>query len=94
MKRLFLFVFLFLSACSIYRSADRADFESDASELRIKSLQKTTCSQISIASQAEQSRLVTSIGDEFLWEHRLTSESIYESTDLKGTYCLYDVEFE
>lgn len=94
MKRLFLFVFLFLSACSIYRSADRAEFESDAPALRIKSLQKTTCSQTSIAPQSQQSRLLTTINNEFLWEHRLSEQSLYESTDLKGTYCLYDVEFE
>lgn len=99
MKRLFYFSILILQlvslpACSIYRSADRAEFESDAPSIRIKSVQKISCSRQSVALQASQSRLVTTVADEFVWEHRLDSQSIYESTNLKGTYCLYDIEFE
>ncbi len=99
MKRLFLFLFLIATAgsvmsCSIYKSADRNNFESEAPTFKIKSLQKTTCSGQSLASEASQSRLLTTIDDEFLWEHKIQQNSFYESTDLKGTYCLYDVTFE
>ncbi|MES2801111.1 MAG: hypothetical protein V4654_01345 [Bdellovibrionota bacterium] len=93
-KRLFLFLLLALSSCSIYRSADRADFESESPSLKIKSLQKITCSQQSLANEATQSRLITTINDEFLWEHQVQNIPHYESSDLKGTYCLYDVTFE
>ena len=81
-------------SCSIYKSADRNNFESEAPTFKIKSLQKTTCSGQSLASEASQSRLLTTIDDEFLWEHKIQQNSFYESTDLKGTYCLYDVTFE
>ncbi|WP_409477534.1 hypothetical protein [Pseudobdellovibrio sp. HCB154] len=99
MKRLFLFLFLVSSfssifSCSIYKSADRNNFESEVPTFKIKSLQKQTCSAQSIASEASQSRLLTAIDDEFLWEHQIQQNSFYESTDLKGTYCLYDVTFE
>lgn len=99
MKRLFLFLFLALSSCavlscSIYKSADRNNFESDAPTLKIKSLQKIACSAQSLAAEASQSRLLTTIDNEFLWEHQIQKNSYYESTDLKGTYCLYDVTFE
>jgi hypothetical protein len=95
MKRLFLFLILMIcSSCSIYKSADRNSFESDAPAIKIKSLQKMTCSAQSLATEASQSRLLTTIDDEFLWEHKIQENSYYESTDLKGTYCLYDVTFE
>lgn len=94
MKRLFLFLFLLTTSCSIYKSADRNNFESEAPTLKIRSLQKMTCSAQSIAPEASQSRLLTTIHDEFLWEHQIQNNSFYESTDLKGTYCLYDVTFE
>ena len=93
-KRLFLFLFLTLSSCSIYKSADRADFESESPTFKIKSLQKTTCSGQSLASESSQSRLITTVNDEFLWEHQVQQHPYYESNDLKGTYCLYDVTFE
>lgn len=93
-KRLFLFSIFILTSCSIYRSADRNDFESESPQLRIKSLQKQSCSNETLASEASQSRLLTTVNDEFLWEHVVLQKSYYESTDLKGTYCLYDVTFE
>jgi hypothetical protein len=93
-KRLFLFSVFLLTSCSIYRSADRNNFESESPQIRIRSLQKQSCSNQTLASSASQSRLLTTFNDEFLWEHVIQSTSVYESTDLKGNYCLYDVTFE
>ena len=83
-----------MTSCSIYKSADRNDFETEAPALRIKSLRKTACSQETIAHEASFSRLVTVIEDEFIWEHEVEKVTFFESTDLKGTYCFYDVKFE
>lgn len=99
MKRLFLFL-IWLSAlslfssCSIYRSADRNDFETESPSFKIKSLQKMNCSNESLAEAASQSRFVITVNDTFLWEHQVNQISYYESNDLKGNYCLYDVTFE
>lgn len=99
MKRLFLFLFivnlsLSILSCSIYKSADRNDFEAAAPTLKIKSLTKTSCSEATVANEANHSRLLTVIGDEFVWQHDLQNITYFESTDLKGTYCFYDVTFE
>lgn len=95
MKRLFLFLYLVSTAsCSIYKSADRNDFETESPTFKIKSLQKIDCSGKTLATESTQSRLITTIDDTFLWEHQVQETPIYESNDLKGTYCLYDVTFE
>ena len=95
MKRLFLFLFLVsITSCSIYKSADRNDFEKESPTFKIKSLHKTACSQETIASEASHSRLITVVDDEFVWQHDVRQMTYFESTDLKGTYCFYDVTFE
>ncbi|AZZ37135.1 hypothetical protein CIK05_10135 [Bdellovibrio sp. qaytius] len=99
MKRLFLFLILLsfsglISSCSIYKSADRNNFETESPTLKIKSLQKIDCSGQSLAAQATESRLIANIEDTFLWEYKINQTPHYESNDLKGTYCLYDVTFE
>lgn len=98
-KRLFIFFFLIVlsnafSSCSIYKSADRHDFESESASLKIKSLRKTTCSNESVASEATLSRLITVVNDEFLWQHDVRDMTYFESTNLKGTFCFYDVTLE
>ena len=98
-KRLFLFLFLItlsnaIFSCSIYKSADRNDFEAEASTLKIKSLLKTSCSNESVASEASYSRLITVVNDEFLWQHDVRDMTYFESTNLKGTFCFYDVTLE
>ncbi len=98
-KRLFLFLFLIalsnaIFSCSIYKSADRNDFESEASTLKIKSLLKTSCSNESVATEATSSRLITVINDEFLWQHDVHEMTYFESTNLNGTFCFYDVTLE
>lgn len=95
MKRLFLFLFLASTvSCSIYKSADCSDFETESPTFKIKSLNKMACSNESIAPEASQSRLITMVGDEFIWQHDVLDTTYFESTDLKGTYCFYDVTFE
>lgn len=96
MKRLFLFVVLItaVSSCSIYKSADRNNFETESPTFTIKSLRKTECYQDSVADKAHHSRLITVIGDEFIWQHDVNEITYFESTDLKGNYCMYDVKFE
>lgn len=91
---LIIILFIF-SSCTVYRSADRQKFEADAPTLKIKTIQKKSCSLESVAELATVSRLLTIIDDEFIWEHRQdNSSTIYESTNLNGLYCLYEVEFE
>ena len=98
-KRLFLFLFVALSlssffSCSIYKSADRNNFETDSPSIKIKSLRKTSCSGESIAREASYSRLITVVADEFVWQHDVNEVTYFESTNLKGTYCFYDVTLE
>lgn len=86
---------LFLGSCQIYRSPDRNQFENDSSTLKIKSLEKTSCSPTSVAPQAAHSQFVTALDDgELLWQYDVNSKPVYESTNLKGAYCLYDVELQ
>lgn len=96
MKRLFLFLVLIsaVSSCSIYKSADRNNFENESPTFKIKSLRKTECYQDSVADKAHYSRLVTVINDEFIWQHDVVDLTYFESNDLKGNYCMYDVTFE
>lgn len=94
MKSFFFVSILTLSSCSVYRSADRAEFENDSPQIVIHSLQKISCSKNTVATIANQSRLLTTVDDEFLWEYSIESQTVFESTNLKGTYCLYDVKFQ
>ncbi|MFN3455394.1 MAG: hypothetical protein ACK41T_10585 [Pseudobdellovibrio sp.] len=87
-------LFFSLNSCSVYRSAERTAFESESPSALIKSANKISCSGETVATHANQSRLLTQIDEEFLWEHKIQNNTIYESTDLKGTYCLYDVEYQ
>lgn len=90
LKKLFLLLILILSGCTIYQSPDRRAFESDSPTFKVQSLQKMSCSQQSVQSQASQSRMLT-INDEIsLWEHIVNNKSIFESKALnQKEYCLY-----
>lgn len=91
---------LFLSTlthCTIYRSAERKDFESDSSSFRVQNLKKTGCSNESYKNHATSSKLVTIFQErktqdsEFLWEYITTSnQSVFESDNLKGVYCVFE----
>lgn len=85
-----------LYSCSIYKSADRKDFESDYSAFNITNLKISHCSQISIKANAQYSKLVTVQSDDsthetfILWEHKINNASVFETDNLNGTYCLYE----
>ena len=81
-----------LLGCSIYRSADRAKFESDAPSLLIQTLQKNYCTQQSLAEYSSHSQFIAPLQNEFLWKHVINDKIYYESTDLKGNFCIYEVK--
>lgn len=92
--------FLFLTTlthCTIYRSAERKNFESESSTFRVQNLTRTSCSNQSYKSQAVSSKLVTIFQEqqtqdsEFLWEYITTSNtSVFESDNLNGVYCVFE----
>lgn len=90
-------LFSTLSACNLYRSEDRKDFESNSASFHVKNLKISGCSLNSVRSYATASKLITvSSGgydrqdSVFLWEHQINNQSVFETDNLKGTYCLYD----
>ncbi len=85
-----------LTHCTIYRSPDRKEFESDSSQFHAQNLVPQSCSRQSIKALAEASRLITivqaksSSESQFLWEYRIQHESVFESDNLKGVYCVFE----
>lgn len=85
-----------LTACSLYRSEDRKDFESAQEDFKLQSLNLTGCSYSTYRPAARAQNLVSvftepQTGDSvFLWEYRLENgQTVFEADNLKGTYCLY-----
>lgn len=98
-KKMLVFSMCFsvLTACSLYRSEDRKDFESAKESFSLKSLSLAGCSYSTYRPTARAQKLVSvftepQTGDSvFLWEYRLTNgRSVFEAENLKGTYCLYE----
>lgn len=92
----FLFFILALApSCTIYRSPERKDFESTSSQFNAQNLKQTSCSNKSIKDEATSARLMTVLEKsepaEFLWEYQLNNQSYYESDNLKGVFCLYEL---
>lgn len=87
------FPFLLLVSCTLYRSPERKEFESEAPQFRAQNLKQMNCSNSTIRSQASASRLVTiykviqSPENYFLWEHIIDQQSYFESDNLTGVYC-------
>lgn len=93
-----------LMSCSIYKSPDRKTFESTQSHFNAQNLKMTTCASTSVQKFATSSRLVTILTENssvnstinstteshFIWEHQIDNQIIFESNNLKGTYCLYE----
>lgn len=91
LKRLFISLILLASSCTIYRSAERDQFESDSPQFKVQNLVLVSCSTESIQSQASQAKLVSIEGDLFIWEYIIESKSIYESqTTSNNEYCIYE----
>lgn len=89
-KQLFLSFTLLFSSCSVYRSAERVQFESDSPQFKIQNLVLVSCSTESVQNYASQAKLVSTDGDRFIWEYIVESISIYESQTSNSEYCLYE----
>ncbi|MFZ3229399.1 MAG: hypothetical protein WA160_04280 [Pseudobdellovibrio sp.] len=89
-----------LSGCTVYRSPERKDFESDfqskSPNFRVQSLKQSGCSNKTIRTNASASTLITVLqgssetGSLFLWEYLIENKSFFESDNLKGVYCAYE----
>lgn len=100
----------FFASCTIYRSPQRKEFESESSQFRVQNLKLAQCSHQSVRTKASSKRLVTILQNtsssayndsgnatytekeesEFLWEYIINENSIFESDNLKGVYCVYE----
>lgn len=79
------------SGCTVYRSPERKDFESEYTGFKVKNLQIQSCSQESVIRQATASKLVFIEPEKYsIWEHQVNQVSIFESNNFKGEYCIYE----
>lgn len=97
-----LFYFLILipllisSGCTVYRSPERKDFESDSVSFHVQNLKQVGCSNTSLKSKASASKLITVVQDDqtqesqFMWEYIIDNQSYFESDNLKGAYCAFE----
>lgn len=100
-KILALLILIHSFGCTIYRSPQRKEFESESSQFRVQNLKLAECGHQSVRSRATSKRLVTVLQNanssaynemgesEFLWEYIVHENSIFESDNLKGVYCVY-----
>ncbi len=94
-RLLLFFTIAFLSSCSVYRSPERKEFESDSPQFRAQNLSKVSCSNSSARSKASASRLITvyksspTSDNQFLWEYIIDQNSVFESDNLGGVYCAF-----
>jgi hypothetical protein len=101
-QKLLFFVFLMsFASCTIYRSPQRKEFESESSQFRVQNLKLVEINHQSIRSKATSKHLVTvlqnssysdhnTLESEFLWEYIVNNNSIFESDNLKGVYRVYE----
>ncbi|MBC7464969.1 MAG: hypothetical protein H7256_03165 [Bdellovibrio sp.] len=84
-----------LNSCSVYKSPQRKDFESESGNFKVQNLKQLACSETSIKAQASTSRLVTVLQSEsksesqFIWEYIIDDQSYFESDNSKGEYCAF-----
>lgn len=91
MQKLNVLFFIFLSSCTIYRSPERSDFESEYQQLKVQNLTVQSCSKKSVAQFASASKMVYIAPENYLiWEHIIDHASVYESNNFKGDYCIYE----
>ncbi|MBC7742368.1 MAG: hypothetical protein H7061_09230 [Bdellovibrionaceae bacterium] len=92
---LLLLTIALLPQCTIYRSPDRKEFESESATFKTQNLVPLGCSANSVRPKADSSRLITIARGEsspdarFLWEYKIANVSVFESDNLKGVYCVY-----
>ena len=105
MKWNFLLVLVFLfanSGCSVYRSADRSDFDDryknyqNSGQLpQIVTIEKIACSTKSnLPSETKPYRWVAQFENEDIWEYDLISFQTYQSQTDEGLFCEYNIVFE
>jgi hypothetical protein len=93
---LFLLILSIYTGCTVYRSPERKDFESDSPNFHAQNLMQVSCSGTSLKSQASASRLITVLAKDnssestFLWEYIIDNSSYFESDNLKGAYCVFE----
>ncbi len=90
-----LLLFFTITSCTIYRSPERKEFESEAPGFLVKNLKLVGCSYTSLKEKANSSKLLTVIQaanseNQFLWEYIISSESYFESDNLNGVYCEFE----
>lgn len=80
---------LFLQSCQVYKSPERKEFESERPQFQVQNLQKTTsCSSTSKSTVAQAGRVVYENETERVSEYIIFNESIFESENLQGEYCV------
>lgn len=83
--------FLVLSGCTVYRSPERKDFESEYTGFKVKNLQVQSCSSESVIQKSSASKLVYMEPEKYsIWEHHVNHVSVFESNNFKGEYCIYE----
>lgn len=97
-----LFLALELLGCTVYRSPQRKDFESEYSGFQAQNLKQVACSDQTQISPQSSKRLVTVLEQKspntkttnsvYIWEYIQNDQSLYESDNLKGEFCAYSLE--
>ena len=90
---------LILTNCTIYRSPQRKEFESEFPTFKAQNLSQKSCSNTSLRNQAHAARLAhifvdSSSEDQFLWEYIIEQKSFFETDNLKGIYCVFESVME
>lgn len=79
-----------LTSCVIYKSPERKDFESEYATFNVNNLSLLSCSGESVIANATASRLVyIHPNKNSIWEHIVNSQSIFESNNFQGEFCVY-----
>lgn len=87
----FILLGLLFQSCQVYQSPERKEFESESPQFRVQNLQKMSCSRISLNTQANKitgQKIVAENETERVWEYIIKNESVFESENLQGEYCV------
>lgn len=93
---------LCFSGCTVYRSPERKDFESESANFHVQNLKQMGCSNTSLSSRAEAVRLITILPADknqtenaseniYLYEFIINNQSYFESDNLKGDFCAFEI---
>lgn len=86
-----------VTSCSVYKSPDRKDFESyTVAANTLQNLKPLDCSYSSLKEFSTDSKLISvhnsSLDGEsvLLWKYLINHQTVFESDNLKGVYCIYE----